>query len=122
MGSFVLVCLTLIVLLASTECYAFRDHSLINKNIISRSHTLRPLPISTRLTSASGASIEVPPPKENKLWTTYVKVTDTLTTLFPLWTVLFAGLALTRPQSFDWFGTKYFTASLGNFATLKINC
>jgi BASS family bile acid:Na+ symporter len=43
----------------------------------------------------------------------YLKTTDTLTTLFPLWTVLFAALALLRPQSFDWFTTKYFTASLG---------
>lgn len=43
----------------------------------------------------------------------YLKTTDTLTTLFPLWTVLFAGLALVRPSSFNWFTTKYFTASLG---------
>ena len=33
--------------------------------------------------------------------------------LFPLWTVLFAGLALVRPSSFAWFTTKYFTARLG---------
>lgn len=26
---------------------------------------------------------------------------------------MFAGLALLRPQSFDWFTTKYFTATLG---------
>lgn len=51
--------------------------------------------------------------KTSKLWDAYLKTTDTLTTLFPLWTVLFAGLALTRPESFAWFSTKYFTASLG---------
>jgi len=51
--------------------------------------------------------------KPNKLWDFYLKTTDTLTTLFPLWTVLFAGLALTKPQTFAWFTTKYFTASLG---------
>lgn len=51
--------------------------------------------------------------KKPTAWQTYLKVTDTLTTLFPLWTVLFAGLALARPSSFDWFTTKYFTASLG---------
>lgn len=43
----------------------------------------------------------------------YTKTMDTLTTLFPLWTVLFAGLALKRPSTFDWFTTKYFTATLG---------
>ena len=51
--------------------------------------------------------------KPSKLWDLYLKVTDTLTILFPLWTVLFAGLALVRPESFAWFTTKYFTASLG---------
>lgn len=49
----------------------------------------------------------------NKLWNFYVKATDLCTTLFPIWTVLFAGLALKRPESFSWFTTKYFTASLG---------
>jgi Sodium Bile acid symporter family len=49
----------------------------------------------------------------SSLWTTYVKVMDVLTTLFPLWTVIFASLALKRPASFDWFTTQYFTASLG---------
>jgi hypothetical protein len=53
----------------------------------------------------------VAPP--NKLWSAYLKTTDTLTTLFPLWTVLFAGLALTKPESFAWFSTKYFTGFLG---------
>eukprot|EP01038_Epipyxis_sp_PR26KG_P010581 gene10581-14213_t len=53
------------------------------------------------------------PKSSNKLWDTYLKVTDQMTTLFPLWTVLFAGLAIVRPSSFAWFTTKYFTASLG---------
>ena len=51
--------------------------------------------------------------KPFSLWETYVKTMDVLTTLFPLWTILFAGLALKRPESFAWFITKYFTASLG---------
>jgi len=50
---------------------------------------------------------------KSSLWDMYVKTTDVLTTLFPVWTVLFAGLALLRPQSFDWFTTKYFTGTLG---------
>lgn len=52
-------------------------------------------------------------PKKFSLWDAYIKTTDTLTVLFPVWTVLFAGLALVRPESFAWFSTKYFTASLG---------
>lgn len=51
--------------------------------------------------------------KKSALWDMYLKTTDTLTTLFPLWTILFAGLALKRPESFAWFTTKYFTATLG---------
>mmetsp|Transcript_18637 Transcript_18637/g.31399 ORF Transcript_18637/g.31399 Transcript_18637/m.31399 type:complete len:385 (+) Transcript_18637:54-1208(+) len=54
-----------------------------------------------------------PVKSENKLWNMYLKTTDTLTTLFPVWTVLFAGLAIARPESFAWFTTKYFTAFLG---------
>lgn len=53
------------------------------------------------------------PTKKSDLWAAFVKTTDDLTTLFPLWTVLFAGLAIVRPESFNWFTTKYFTASLG---------
>jgi len=34
------------------------------------------------------------------------------TNLFPLWTVLFTGVALRSPQSFAWFTTEYFTAGL----------
>ena len=55
----------------------------------------------------------VPAPKTSKAWDMYIKTTDVLTTLFPLWTVLFAGLALVRPSSFAWFTTNYFTGTLG---------
>jgi len=47
-----------------------------------------------------------------KVFDAYVKVTGVATTLFPLWTVLFTGVALKSPQSFAWFSTKYFTAAL----------
>lgn len=47
------------------------------------------------------------------LWELYLKVTDKLTVLFPLWTVIFATIALIKPETFAWFSTKYFTASLG---------
>lgn len=42
----------------------------------------------------------------------YEKVANVATTLFPIWTVLFSGLALKSPASFAWFTTEYFTASL----------
>merc|ERR1719253_2175876 len=47
-----------------------------------------------------------------KVFDAYVKVAGVATTLFPLWTVLFTGVALKSPQSFAWFSTKYFTAAL----------
>lgn len=42
----------------------------------------------------------------------YTKLMGTATTLFPLWTVLFTGIALKSPSSFAWFNTNYFTAAL----------
>jgi hypothetical protein len=47
-----------------------------------------------------------------KIFDTYVKVADIATTLFPVWTVLFTGIALKSPQSFAWFTTEYFTGAL----------
>ena len=41
-----------------------------------------------------------------------MKTADVATTLFPVWTVLFTGIALKSPQSFAWFTTEYFTAGL----------
>ena len=35
-----------------------------------------------------------------------------VTNLFPVWTVLFTGMALKNPSTFDWFTTEYFTAAL----------
>ena len=32
--------------------------------------------------------------------------------MFPLWTVIFTGIALKSPSSFDWFTTDYFTGAL----------
>jgi BASS family bile acid:Na+ symporter len=59
-------------------------------------------------------SISIDPPKKKaSLYDTYIKAMDTLTTLFPVWTLLFAGIALVKPTAFSWFSTKYFTASLG---------
>jgi hypothetical protein len=47
-----------------------------------------------------------------KIFDAYVKIADIATNLFPLWTVLFTGIALKSPTSFAWFTTEYFTAGL----------
>lgn len=36
----------------------------------------------------------------------------TVTTLFPVWTVLCSGIALKNPSAFDWFDTRFFTGGL----------
>jgi bile acid:Na+ symporter, BASS family len=71
-------------------------------------------PLSIKMSDGAAVSMPVvPAAKTSKAWDMYIKTTDVLTTLFPLWTVLFAGLALVRPESFAWFTTKYFTGTLG---------
>lgn len=47
-----------------------------------------------------------------KIFKAYITTANVATTLFPLWTVLFTGIALKSPQSFAWFTTEYFTAGL----------
>ena len=79
-----------------------------------RSQRLSPSPIKMSLSNDAAAAVSVVPAKKSSaVWDLYVKTTDILTTLFPLWTVLFAGLALVRPSSFAWFTTSYFTGTLG---------
>lgn len=48
----------------------------------------------------------------SKIFEVYTKAANAATTLFPLWTVLFTGVALKSPSSFDFFTTEYFTAAL----------
>lgn len=69
-----------------------------------------PIRMTTDKTDAVISFSSVP---KSKVWNAYLKTSDTLTNLFPLWTVLFASLALTKPQLFSWFTTNYFTAVLG---------
>lgn len=80
-------------------------NSMLKQNAVKLNHFANISPLRMSTTTASSST--------NKLWNFYVKATDICTTLFPVWTVLFAGLALKRPESFAWFTTKYFTASLG---------
>lgn len=77
-----------------------------------RQHLHHALRMSADVTVDSASQVPATT-KKSGLWDLYIKTTDTLTILFPLWTVLFAGLALVRPSSFSWFTTKYFTATLG---------
>ena len=116
-------CLVLTVL--SLISYPLSNGYLMHKPLTSfaKSHLsvtyqknkqLSPLLMTENSISVEGSK------KSTKLWDFYLKTTDTLTTLFPVWTVLFAGLALTRPQSFAWFTTKYFTASLGIYTHILL--
>ncbi len=63
-------------------------------------------------TQASAASDSTNKSLGKKIFDAYVKTADIATTLFPLWTVLFTGIALKSPASFAWFTTEYFTAGL----------
>lgn len=42
----------------------------------------------------------------------FVRVSDFLTTLFPVWTVLAAAVALMKPATFDFMSTSQFTLAL----------
>jgi len=46
------------------------------------------------------------------LFDMYLQTMSLVTNLFPLWTVIFSGIALKSPKTFDWFTTEYFTAAL----------
>lgn len=64
----------------------------------------------------SGEAASIESVKEDKgpskFYQTYTKVMGTATTLFPVWTLLFTGIALKDPSAFAWFTTEYFTAAL----------
>ena len=68
---------------------------------------LRPVTaVSSALRGGSDASLGT------KLFDAYIQTATIATNLFPLWTVIFTGIALKSPQSFAWFDTNYFTAAL----------
>jgi len=58
------------------------------------------------------APVSVEQNEPSKLFKVYTKTMGVATTLFPLWTIIFTGLALKSPASFSWFTTEYFTAAL----------
>lgn len=72
----------------------------------------RPVPRSSMALSAEASA---PAPTSNEpsgLFQTYTRIAAIATTLFPLWTVIFTGIALKSPESFAWFTTEYFTGAL----------
>lgn len=68
------------------------------------------------LMASAEAAAEEPsdssPTSSSSFYQAYTKTMGVATTLFPLWTVMFTGLALKNPSSFAWFTTEYFTAAL----------
>jgi len=66
----------------------------------------------TCLSMSTEAAVSEEKSLGTKIFEGYVKAADLATNLFPLWTVLFTGVALKSPQSFAWFTTEYFTAAL----------
>lgn len=64
------------------------------------------------LQMASAAAKAESPKQTSEAFKIYLKVTSLITNLFPVWTVLFTGIALKSPASFNWFTTEYFTAAL----------
>lgn len=110
----------LILALFGTFCNGF--HTTLNTHHVGHKFTATTLPRAgslvvkrnnydaTRLKNTLAA--ENNKDKSNPLFDAYVKVSGIATTLFPLWTVLFSGIALKNPTAFNWFTTEYFTAAL----------
>lgn len=61
--------------------------------------------------SAAMPAVPEPSPSGGEL-SKFQKFSELFSNLFPLWTVLSAGVALKAPQSLAWFTTSYFTAAL----------
>jgi len=68
--------------------------------------------VALQMSTETAAVAETPAPEKMTLFEMYTKAADVATNLFPLWTVLFTGIALKSPSSFDWFTTDYFTGAL----------
>mmetsp|Transcript_13418 Transcript_13418/g.32897 ORF Transcript_13418/g.32897 Transcript_13418/m.32897 type:complete len:867 (+) Transcript_13418:1-2601(+) len=49
---------------------------------------------------------------KTNVWEGYNKLMDKVTNLFPLWTILAAGVGIFYPGAFAWFTTPWFTAAL----------
>lgn len=89
------ICLIAILIVVLQDAYSFTIPVTTNMvkaqtKISMQAASFSP-PTSTALQSTVAGSSS-----GKSFYQMYLKATDTLTTLFPLWTVLFAGLALIR--------------------------
>jgi len=118
---------TLLAVVLPTVAIAFQQPAAIRYNGVKLAPVMRnTMPTTSFSTTSSSTSLvmaaETAAASEeggaeekstgSKLFNAYVKTAGVATTLFPLWTVLFTGAALSSPQSFAWFTTEYFTAAL----------
>ncbi len=69
--------------------------------------------VSASTTALASTAAGAAPKKKRTAFEIYEQTSELIVNLFPIWTVLFSGLALYRPEMFAWFTTKYFTAGLG---------
>lgn len=78
--------------------------SFLSENVMNNSRT------TAYMTAASAGDSDES--LGSKIFKAYTKTANVATTLFPLWTVIFTGIALKSPSSFAWFTTEYFTGAL----------
>lgn len=81
-------------------------------NSVAMSKQMTSKPSSTSLQMSSTAADAETPGIGSKIFQAYLSTANIATTLFPLWTILFTGIALKSPSSFSWFTTEYFTGAL----------
>ena len=55
--------------------------------------------VALKMSTETAAVAETPAPEKMTLFEMYTKAADVATNLFPLWTVLFTGIALKSPTS-----------------------
>lgn len=72
------------------------------------------LPAAHRPLASTAAPVPVPGPPGPSAGglTKFQRFSELFSNLFPLWTLLSAGIALKAPQSLAWFSTSYFTGAL----------
>ena len=101
--------------LGATNSSSPIEFSLLCPFLLADLDLLFPLPLYPRfpkkhspVAASSGADLSVPGQRS-----TLENVTETLTTLFPVWVCAGAALGIAKPAAFAWFKTDLFTYSLG---------
>ena len=88
--------------------FFFRLADLPTSTSSTSSSSLPLLLSSPAVTAAASGDLSVPGQRS-----TLENVTETLTTLFPVWVCAGAALGIMKPAAFAWFKTDLFTYSLG---------